>query len=963
MKEYEDQELRRAIEENNRVNQFGGVYGGDLEDELIQQAILENDLANGVNGLQGQDLEEAMIQQAIAENLMDNDKNGEIEVDDDQNNLINEEYPENDIQAGGDQNIINEENKADNSQANKPQEPKKGPLFIQNVYKRLTPEEEMNQLAFIFSHFQDPNGAIDISDRGLNYFLDSSPDRVGYEYRLNTILGRLGENLEDEEFTAMLTRIKKSPYLREVAVLMTRYANSTIVKEHFKDFLVAFTGKQEGKDAPEEDVERAVANISEALYARMKAVHANPADVEDELNQTHSLVKDLDYKNAFAAYHEINQLIMNARNEERVKLTLNNAEALKNEFDRAAWEHENDNLGKRMQIILGVIGDQLNDDEYEVLLMNLGYNSEMKKDLENCVKYLTFDQVSKSRFALQAYFRQDTKPTGMDVKTARELILKQFEEKKREADEVKKAEEEHKKIEEDLRKAKLQNFENMMQDNPFDEEYDNEYEFYNDGGMNEPEENLNINNINNDQSNNVQGVKANEPAQISLKEKENMKRFLTGYKNYQEGVSSMANKMIDFRNALGRTQEDSDANFREEAGVEGSDSYQAMAKAVKTLMDNLYDGNVKSDVVMRNFKALYVAASNYYDEHYGIFGIKGTDRGADRLEISRQIMKAVPVMINNFNNLCAGVCNIKDDEGVMFGKKTKLEICAKAHEIKTLLGPNIENDRCMRCQPYQQQMNASRMQLKLREKIRGISQTFARNYTYVGTVGDYENIKPNMTDLDKAKYYTLKKYADQAFVPGVDFGAVRDTIVKFSGGFVKDEFKQLAKNEEFKACMRRHPQKGLAEWKKIEDKTDILINRYEGKLAGFTRVFGVYAAENSAFLQTLNGNPTQAEMRHVKEIQDDVVDVVVGKIVRNDYYRPLVNKLVTKPEKMDDLKICIRNAVVQKYGETFNRDGRGVNTAKLMSIFQNPNLTERAVRDFQNREAAASRQNAQAMHP
>ena len=70
-------------------------------------------------------------------------------------------------------------------------------------------------------------------------------------------------------------------------------------------------------------------------------------------------------------------------------------------------------------------------------------------------------------------------------------------------------------------------------------------------------------------------------------------------------------------------------------------------------------------------------------------------------------------------------------------------------------------------------------------------------------------------------------------------------------------------------------------------------------------------------------------------------------------------KTVTVSYNVDNKGKIIKEAVIDKFGLTLNKDGRGVNMNKFMRILQNPKITETALRNFNNREAAAARQNQQ----
>ena len=109
------------------------------------------------------------------------------------NDLTEEELVQIAIQEN---NAILEQQK---EEAKQKEENEKGSKYIQNIYNKLTPEEEMQQLLFIFEGIENPNLSTDLSDKGVSYFLDSSVDRVGYKARCNEILGDAYKASNDKE--------------------------------------------------------------------------------------------------------------------------------------------------------------------------------------------------------------------------------------------------------------------------------------------------------------------------------------------------------------------------------------------------------------------------------------------------------------------------------------------------------------------------------------------------------------------------------------------------------------------------------------------------------------------------------------------------------------------------------------------------------------------------------------------
>ncbi|SNU04501.1 hypothetical protein SAMN06297422_10143 [Lachnospiraceae bacterium] len=842
-----------------------------------------------------------------------------------------------------------------------------------SVYDRPKFHEELKQLDFIFSEIKNTNDTIYFDDAYATYVLDRSIDFVGYGARVNFILGKVGEKMSPEEYSDMIMNIKKNPEAQEVLVLATRYADSKLLKENLNKFKAVFCPKESFNLSPElaeEQYENSHESLLETISERMNKVKGeDDGEVFPEVNQTHYLLHDMDWNKQFPSLEEFNKAFKEVRFKDRIKVGIGNKDELKHEYDREVWENEKGNKESKLHILLGLAGNHLNDEEYASFILSVSFNKKLKQEMDNCINYMNFDQLFRSKEALQVYFASGVKNTG-DVNAAYEVIKAGYAEKKNEADALKQAEEEHRKIEEEKKNIEKEKFYKMLDENPFEDEYIEEYnEEEIENSNNEQKIEQSGDNLQNNQANNqADNVQPVNPAvqNMSNKDVQNMKKFLTGWQNYNHGIGSMYNQLNEFMNALTRTQDDPLKNFNPEMGEEGSDSYKNMTRSLHSLMQKLADKNSRPEDIFQDFNQLYRASESYYKDHYKFFGIKGTDRGRDRLALSKDLKKIIPVMMNDFNGLCTGVCNLKDENGVVFGQKKPSEIEAKFEEVKGMFGDAIENDPCMNYQPYLNQMNASRYQLKLLTKVKGVSNTFRNNYTYIKDIGAYQNIKPNMTDNDKAKYYTLKKYMDQAFKPGVELETVRNVIEKIDNGLLKEEYKTLAKNPVFKECMRSHPHDGLKEWKKVEEATDDMIADNSRRLQKFSKDLGQYITDNGDFLADINADEiSDNDLERVNAIHNDIINVVYSKIIRNESNRALANEMVTNPDKVERLRDTINETVIDKYGLTFNKDGKGVDSNKLFSVITNSDLVKKSISNYKNKEAAARRnvQNAPQQNP
>ena len=798
----------------------------------------------------------------------------------------------------------------------------------------LKPEDEINQLELILSNVRVSEKMIDdLLDDGYGaFYLNRSVDIVGYENRTKYILGRLGLGLPGEDaekaknYEDMLISIKKDPRKQFILVLAAKYADFNLIKDNSDDFLAVFCPNivLEGtEDEINAAYETSMNKLTDILSKRKASVDkASSERVFKENNQTFNLLNDV-------GKDPIAQVLNEIRFGERLTFDKKNINAIKEQYDYKAWgdEDSEEDIMRKSKTALAVLTLGLTDDEYTSFMLNLSYKKALRDELFELIKNASFDELYNGRFSAQVYFSSGIKAGNLE--TAKKQVDKLLH-----------------KPEEVIPEEKQQNEEN----NEFIDYLDNNnpYDDVNEEALNEE-----LNDENPQQEDDH--LTAEQYNHLDEDEKQPFKDFAKAYSNYSEAMSSMYNEINEFANRLSHTQTDFFANFDAIHDPEGSDSYQRLCAAVKKLMDSLGDKNTSHATITSNFKALYKAADDYYDDHYGFFGIKGTDKGTDRLKISSDIKKVLPKMLNLYNNIRVGVSVLRNDAGYMYGNCTQSEIEDKYNEIMNAGGENLQNEVSQAQQNYNQQLYASERQLKFITKLKKMSKTFYENYSYVRDVSRYQNIKPNMTDTDKAKYYVLKQYVDEAFRPGATARDVDDVSEKMSNGIITDVYKRLAKNPVFKECMRRHPDDGLREWDRIENSTNAHVDTWRINLQQFTSRFVNYITEESAFLRGLsvdNGALTEEALEHVNLIHNTIADTYFKKIVTQNGNRALANAFVMHPEKEEVFKNCIKNAISDKYGLVFNRDHRPVDDRKMFGIFNNPNITKAAIREFNRIEAA-----------
>ncbi|MBQ6230373.1 MAG: hypothetical protein IJJ74_04565 [Eubacterium sp.] len=76
----------------------------------------------------------------------------------------------------------------------------------------------------------------------------------------------------------------------------------------------------------------------------------------------------------------------------------------------------------KLSILLGIAGNHLTDEEYAGFMLSISFKQEHKKELENCLKYLTFDDIFISKEAFKVYFTSCIRENDNSEKDALRII-------------------------------------------------------------------------------------------------------------------------------------------------------------------------------------------------------------------------------------------------------------------------------------------------------------------------------------------------------------------------------------------------------------------------------------------------------------------------------------------------------------------------------------------------------------
>ena len=439
---------------------------------------------------------------------------------------------------------------------------------------------------------------------------------------------------------------------------------------------------------------------------------------------------------------------------------------------------------------------------------------------------------------------------------------------------------------------------------------------------------------------------ANQPEGPGNPNRVRLKKFVEGYSDYSSGLADMVGFLEIKKGKLISTQTDKNSNFGNEK-KEGSGLYKKMTESLNDMINNMKNHEKTPDEVRTSMVNAYKAACNYYKSHYGFFGIKGTDKGTDRLGVSEDLVQKLPAFINAYDNMRVGVCYLTDQNNEAYGNRNLNSIKEKADSINQmlpLLSLEIDQPKSL-----QDRVAISEAQIKLRNSIRSFSNTMASKYEFTKPYDSLLSIKRNESIKDKAKYFVAKRELDKIFTPDVSRLEAESIQRNFNPKNFKKEYEKLAENPIFKACMTKYPDSGMSKWQKIEMKTSQKIHDFDSKLKKIN-LDTLPQRMNDKMFNGAEGNA---------ENYQTLAETITYQILTNPKMRVLVNDMVVRtPERageklntmINSIKTSLenRNALTPKNNESYEQ--------MVNRLLHDDSLKSKTLKDYQ-RDVARIRQN------
>lgn len=149
-----------------------------------------------------------------------------------------------------------------------------------------------------------------------------------------------------------------------------------------------------------------------------------------------------------------------------------------------------------------------------------------------------------------------------------------------------------------------------------------------------------------------------KPAVILTATTANLQRVVDNIHTYEAGGRDFVRQLTVIQNSFKNWQADQNANFNDDGIVEGGDEYQEMTRwlhqTIKAFRNEKTDPKITRETIEKCFENLMESAKEYEKTHTGWFVGRWSNKGTERLKLSKEIQKLVPELRRVYNNLRSG---------------------------------------------------------------------------------------------------------------------------------------------------------------------------------------------------------------------------------------------------------------------------------------------------------------------
>ena len=299
-----------------------------------------------------------------------------------------------------------------------------------------------------------------------------------------------------------------------------------------------------------------------------------------------------------------------------------------------------------------------------------------------------------------------------------------------------------------------------------------------------------------------------------------------------------------FRGELSLSQDNPEANFYGDA-VEGSAEYKAMTNSVKDAIALLERPNVDIGDVNVALASVMDNTQKYHTAKDGILGPR-TDKGIFRFKMSDNIVTRCEELYNSYNATYSAYKEMAQNYNINLNNigytsfndfennlEQELDKLAKGTQIKD---PNKE------IKEYENNLRIEMDRKALFKAMDGKNQ-FSNQHP-----GEYD--PDQTTNPEKAaKNYLFKKFANKAMSPDVTSEELRDMQYQSTGKEFDKLVDKLSNNLLFRDIVKKHPdrvvelwgkiEKDLEELRKLSEETVHKAKNFEGREKGYVMNNGI----------------------------------------------------------------------------------------------------------------------------
>ena len=342
---------------------------------------------------------------------------------------------------------------------------------------------------------------------------------------------------------------------------------------------------------------------------------------------------------------------------------------------------------------------------------------------------------------------------------------------------------------------------------------------------------------------------------ISDEEVARAEKFISETATFETCMKSLQEQLIDIRTGLQGRGSKNGGNYTQD----GETEYKNWAGTLEKCINSLGNPKKNTDVILKNLRDLKTTSEKYYDTHFGLFGIRITPHGNERLSRSGEICKTLPSAIVVLENCIKRINDCEPNN--KFGNRNLEDMKGYCTDLKETYGKMMNPLRC--------EGSTLKEERRVPDAHLNAFVTLYKNDRLLHSVYQYNNIDSSLRAVTdrrgpllvsvefRAEIYAQAEYMNRILKPGITADEAERLLAEFKGNGLSKRISELESNPLFETIQRlghqHNPDNGFSMWQKIEKKADKLFERFKAEsIADKDAIHRV----GGAYISTTNSDTT-----------------------------------------------------------------------------------------------------------